>query len=140
MGEFAAAASRLAGLTVIDTAPLDGAPESQIIGAAADRVVLVVELGITRITDLRLAQELLTEVHAEVAGVVIDRSTLDYDEPTIRPAAPVDVEKTVAVPAVPMNGRPAVGNPRGAGAANGIPHPRAKSPVAGSEVVRRAGG
>ena len=61
-----------AGTAVVVTAPPAGAPETQVLAAAADTVILVVRQGVTQRAALRTAGELLEAVQAAVAGVVID--------------------------------------------------------------------
>jgi Mrp family chromosome partitioning ATPase len=58
-------------VVVIDAPPLLDASESQILCAAADQVVLVVEPGQTSLADARQALELLAEAKANVAGVAV---------------------------------------------------------------------
>lgn len=60
-----------AGLVVFETSPLQAAPETQVVCAAVDSVILVVRRG-TRRKQLRVAQEMLAAVDAPLAGVVID--------------------------------------------------------------------
>ena len=63
----------LAHLIVIEAPPVNEAAESQIICAAADQTVLVVEEGITRGSDGSRACELLTQVGASMLGAVLGR-------------------------------------------------------------------
>ena len=72
MTELVAELAGRASLTVFDAAPLQTAPETQIVCASVDSVILVVRRGITRRQQLRVAQELLAAVDAPLAGVVID--------------------------------------------------------------------
>ena len=65
--------SGLADLIVIEAPPVNEAAESQIICAAADQTVLVVEEGITRGSDGSRACELLTQVGASMLGAVLGR-------------------------------------------------------------------
>jgi succinoglycan biosynthesis transport protein ExoP len=65
--------SGLADLIVIEAPPVNEAAESQIICAAADQTVLVVQEGITRGNDGSRACGLLTQVGASMLGVVLGR-------------------------------------------------------------------
>jgi polysaccharide biosynthesis transport protein len=73
----------LADLIVIEAPPVNDAAESQIICAAVDRTVLVVEEGVTRADDASHARDVLTQVGASVLGAVIGRATPhgDHSEP-----------------------------------------------------------
>ncbi|MDQ3150886.1 MAG: CpsD/CapB family tyrosine-protein kinase [Actinomycetota bacterium] len=64
-------AGRLADLVVIDAPPLLDAAEGQVVCAAADRTLMVVEQEVTRIPDAIEARELLRRVDATLLGVVI---------------------------------------------------------------------
>ncbi|MGI5125224.1 hypothetical protein ACQEVB_00275 [Pseudonocardia sp. CA-107938] len=103
--EFVAEARRACALTVVLAAPLEVAPESQVVCAAADRVVLVVERGSARIADLRQAVALLAEVGVTAGGAVLDDPTGPESpaEPTPVPEEPastsVDRRPAVAVDA-----------------------------------------
>ncbi|MHA6616961.1 hypothetical protein [Pseudonocardia sp. DLS-67] len=65
-------ASRAVALVIIEAPPLLEAPESQLICAAADRVIVLVDEERTRSDDLSAAVGLLRTAEAVVAGVVID--------------------------------------------------------------------
>lgn len=71
--ELVSEATTLADLVVIDAPPIIDAAESQVICAAADRTILVIEEGVTRASDAAEACELLDQVGATLLGVVIAR-------------------------------------------------------------------
>jgi hypothetical protein len=64
-------------LAVLDAPPLLEAPESQVVCAAADRVLLVLEQDTTSWADAREALRLLGQVDAAVSGVVLDKPHFD---------------------------------------------------------------
>ncbi|MFC4949910.1 Wzz/FepE/Etk N-terminal domain-containing protein [Pseudonocardia sp. GCM10023141] len=116
--ELVGEAARGYGLIVIDASPLDEAPESQVICAASDRVVVVVERGTASRRHLREAQRLLSDVHARVAGVVVDaapagvpaaREDGDHDD---------DVDRSVTV-GLKLNGVSSNGSSGGGSSTNG---------------------
>jgi capsular polysaccharide biosynthesis protein/MinD-like ATPase involved in chromosome partitioning or flagellar assembly len=65
--------SGLADLIVVEAPPVNEAAESQIICAAADQTVLVVEERVTRGSEAIRACELLTQVGASMLGAVLGR-------------------------------------------------------------------
>lgn len=67
-------AGRLADLVVIDAPSVIDAAESQVVCAAADRTILVLEEGVTRASDAIEACQRLERVHAVLLGAVIGRS------------------------------------------------------------------
>lgn len=134
--------SRNYGAIVLDAGSLDEAPESQVVCASADRVIIAAERGTTRRRDLVEAQRLLRDVHASVVGLVLDAAVASGE-----PAAPQRAEwpanmnvPTVRVAISPprdgvADGRGAVvgGGPNGSnGAVNGHPRPPAPASVGGT--------
>ncbi|OLS97850.1 hypothetical protein BJF90_42215 [Pseudonocardia sp. CNS-004] len=92
-------------LAVLAAPPLLEAPESQVVCAAADRVILVLERDRSRWSDAREAVRLLADVHAPIAGIVIDEPQFDGPPDPLRPltADVADVVDTAGVgdPIVP---------------------------------------
>lgn len=85
--ELVERAERLADFTVIEAPPVLDAAEAQVVCAAADRTILVVDEGVTRVSDAIEAARSLERAHATVVGVVIVRrnrtergSLLDVEE------------------------------------------------------------
>jgi hypothetical protein len=107
------------------------APESQLICAAADRVILLVDGVHTPSGDLSAAAGVLLSAKAQVAGIVMDRTMgqLASRQPT--PAA-VDAAPQVHVPApradVTVGAEPPSDSPNG----QSTPHPRVGA-AAGAE-------
>lgn len=132
-------------LVVLEAPPVLEVPESQVVCAAADRVLLVLEQGMTRWGDAREAIRLLGQVHAPLTGVVIDKPQFGEsrevllpltevetraDIPVVAPADTVGEEPGLDVPesaedTVPSPRPPAV--PVGASSEN-HQHPRADAP------------
>jgi capsular polysaccharide biosynthesis protein len=130
----------LADLIVIEAPPVNEAAESQIICAAADQTVLVVEKGITRGSDGSRACESLTQVGASMLGVVLGRpvqhnghaepfSTLPVLDTGRRPQKTPPSHATAPVP------DPLV---VGGGAEDEHASPRINSPRAGTEGIDSA--
>lgn len=115
MSEFAEQARRTCGFVVVLASPLTIAPESQVICAAVDQVVLVAERGATRAAALKQAHALLESVGVTAAGVVLDDPGGAEEKP--RPGEPPSVDglpdasglgsrsdvdsQTVAIPVTP---------------------------------------
>ncbi|QYN34487.1 hypothetical protein K1T35_39800 [Pseudonocardia sp. DSM 110487] len=72
-------------LAVLDAPPLLEAPESQVVCAAADRVLLVLEGDTTSWADAREALRLLGQVDAHVTGVVLDKPHFDSPREVLHP-------------------------------------------------------
>lgn len=64
-------AKAVADLLVIQAPPITEAAEAQVICAAADRTILVIEESATRVTDAAEACRMLEQVEASILGVVI---------------------------------------------------------------------
>lgn len=64
-------AKAVADLVVIQAPPITEAAEAQVICAAADRTILVIEESATRVTDAAEACQMLVQVEASILGVVI---------------------------------------------------------------------
>lgn len=115
MVELVAEAGRRSALVVLDTAPPAEAPETQVMCAVVDQVILVVERGSTTRAQLAEAKALLDAVHARIAGVVVERAGL--------PSVDDQVGENPELPAVTPPGgelRTATSGPRhSAGAGNG---------------------
>jgi len=79
-------AGRLADLVVIDAPPVIEAAEAQVICASADRTILVIEEGVTKVNDAMEARERLERVHVQLLGAVIGCSAEGQSLP--RPSAP----------------------------------------------------
>lgn len=94
--EFVGEAGAAAGFVVLDAASICDAPESQVVCAVADHVILVVERAGTRHAQVREAQQRLSEVHAGIAGVVIDTRREPLDGLVEDPGPPT--ERIEAVP------------------------------------------
>ena len=77
-------------LVVLEAPPLLEVPESQIVCAAADRVLLVLEQGATSWSDAREAIRLLEQVHTSLDGVVIDKPHFDGSREVLVPLTPAD--------------------------------------------------
>lgn len=69
--ELVERATKIADLVVIDAPPINDAAEGQVICAAADRVVLIVDQGVTKASEAVQCHELLVRSHADVLGVVL---------------------------------------------------------------------
>lgn len=107
----------LADLVVIEAPPVNEAAESQIICAAADRTILVIEEDVTTASDGARSCELLTQVGTRLLGAVIGRrvqrkelaapfSTLPRVDVVPRPESTVPWESQPEreVPSDPRNG------------------------------------
>lgn len=83
--------ARAATLVVVEAPPLLEAPESQLICAATDQVILLVDEKLTRVDDIPRAVELLRSAKAHVAGIVIDATRGGLAE---RLPAPITTDAT----------------------------------------------
>ncbi|TQM43081.1 Mrp family chromosome partitioning ATPase [Pseudonocardia cypriaca] len=77
-------------LAVLDAPPLLEAPESQIVCAAADRVLLVLERDTTTWSDAGEALRLLGQVDATVTGIVLDEPHFDSPREVLVPRSGAD--------------------------------------------------
>src|SRR5918995_4340852 len=132
--------SHLADLIVIEAPPVNEAAESQIICAAADRTVLVVEEGITPGRDASRACQSLIQVGASLLGGVLGRPL-----PTKRHAEPfstLSVQDTLSSPSAPQSTYSTSPNAEvvvGAGANEGDPSSAPlKSPAALKDSAEQA--
>lgn len=94
-------ASALHGLVVLVAPPLLEASEGQVVCAAADQVILVVERGVSSTADAREALTLLRDVRAPVAGVVVDDprpQAVLHEEDRAVPSAQQSAERPVQRP------------------------------------------
>jgi Mrp family chromosome partitioning ATPase/capsular polysaccharide biosynthesis protein len=134
--------SGLADLIVIEAPPVNEAAESQIICAAADQTVLVVEEGMTRGSDGSRACELLTQVGASVLGAVLGHpvqknghaepfSTLPFANMVRRPVPTQSPDLTVPVPELLVEGG-------GASEEASSPRARVNSPRASTDGIDSA--
>jgi polysaccharide biosynthesis transport protein len=73
-GDLVEQATNIADLVVIDAPAIIDAAEAQVICAAADRTILVLEEGITKARDAQEACQLLEQVGATILGVVLSRA------------------------------------------------------------------
>ncbi|MGH4012318.1 MAG: hypothetical protein ACRDTH_29845 [Pseudonocardiaceae bacterium] len=69
--DLVARAKAVADLIVIQVPPITEAAEAQVICAAADRTILVIEDSATRVTDAVEACQMLEQVEASILGVVL---------------------------------------------------------------------
>lgn len=60
---------------IFDGVPINGLPDSLIMASLVDRVVLVTSVGYTKIDELNDAKKALEKIDANIAGVVINRTT-----------------------------------------------------------------
>ena len=58
---------------IFDGVPINGLPDSLIMASLVDRVVLVTEVGYTKIDELMEAKKALEKIDANIAGVVVNR-------------------------------------------------------------------
>ncbi|OZM79364.1 hypothetical protein CFP66_26885 [Pseudonocardia sp. MH-G8] len=91
-------AAKTTGLVVLEAPPVLEAAESQSVCAAADGVILVLDGARMRSDDLQEAVVLLRSVHAQVAGVVIDRVQRRPASPVTRSRAVVAATPSALVP------------------------------------------
>ena len=60
---------------IFDGVPINGLPDSLIMASLVDRVVLVTSVGYTKIDELNDAKKALEKIDANIAGVVVNRTT-----------------------------------------------------------------
>ena len=60
---------------IFDGVPVNGLPDSLIMASLVDRVVLVTSVGYTKIDELNDAKKALEKIDANIAGVVVNRTT-----------------------------------------------------------------
>ena len=60
---------------IFDGVPINGLPDSLIMASLVDRVVLVTSIGYTKIDELNDAKKALEKIDANIAGVVVNRTT-----------------------------------------------------------------
>jgi Mrp family chromosome partitioning ATPase len=63
---------------LVDTVPVSTAADASAVAAAADGVILVVDLDTTRRRDLLAAKKQLRNARAEVRGIVLNRAAIDH--------------------------------------------------------------
>jgi hypothetical protein len=110
-------------VTVVDAPPLLEAAESQTVCATADQVLVVIERGRSRVTDVREALALLAAVNARVAGAVIDSPASGRQDSPARQRETGNAGGPAGKDASRTPGTPA--GPNGTGAFDAPPQPTA---------------
>jgi capsular polysaccharide biosynthesis protein len=108
---------------VVDAPPLLEAAESQTVCATADQVLVVIERGRSRVTDVREALALLAAVNARVAGAVIDSPASGRQDSPARQRETGNAGGPAGKDASRTPGTPA--GPNGTGASDAPPQPTA---------------
>jgi polysaccharide biosynthesis transport protein len=66
-----------ADFVLVDTVPVSTVADASAVAAAADGVILVVDLGHARRRDVLAAQQQLANARAKVFGIVVNRAAVD---------------------------------------------------------------